>query len=134
MIIGVPKEIKNNENRVGVVPAGVQLLVQNGHQVWVQSGCGVGSGFEDRQYEKAGATVLEDAAKVWAAEMVIKVKEPLGSEYPYLREDLILFTYLHLAAAPELTKAMLQAGMTAIGYETMVGKKGDLPLLSKPEI
>ena len=130
MIIGVPKEIKNNENRVGVVPAGVQWLVQNGHQVWVQSSCGIGSGFEDGQYEKAGATVLEDAAKVWAAEMVIKVKEPLESEYRYFREDLILFTYLHLAAAPELTKAMLQAGMTAIGYETMVGKKGDLPLLT----
>ncbi len=105
MIIGVPKEIKNNENRVGVVPAGVQMLVQNGHQVMVESGCGVGSGFEDGQYEKAGAKVLADAGQVWAAEMVIKVKEPLESEYKYFREDLILFTYLHLAAAPKLTEA-----------------------------
>ncbi|CZQ98144.1 alanine dehydrogenase [Trichococcus palustris] len=130
MIIGVPKEIKNNENRVGVVPAGVHLLVQNGHQVRVQSGSGIGSGFVDEQYEKAGATVVDDAAQIWAAEMVVKVKEPLESEYKYLREDLILFTYLHLAAAPQLTRAMLQSGMTAIGYETMVGEKGDLPLLT----
>lgn len=130
MLIGIPKEIKNNENRVGITPLGVELLVQNGHQVMVQSGGGVGSGFTDEQYQEAGANVEASAEKVWSAEMIIKVKEPLESEYQYFRKDLIIFTYLHLANEPALTTALEESGTIAIGYETMVGEAGDLPLLN----
>ncbi|CZR11066.1 alanine dehydrogenase [Trichococcus flocculiformis] len=134
MLIGVPKEIKNNENRIGLTPLGVALLVKNGHQVMVQSGGGLGSGFEDKQYEEAGATLEPSAEKVWSAEMVIKVKEPLQEEYKYFRDDLIIFTYLHLANELELTNALEAAGTVAIGYETMVGESGDLPLLNPMSI
>ena len=108
MIIGVPKEIKNNENRVALTPAGVVSYVQAGHKVIVESGAGVGSAFHDEEYANAGAEIIADAADIWAqAEMIMKVKEPLESEYKYFREGLILFTYLHLAAEPSLTKATI---------------------------
>lgn len=130
MLIGIPKEVKNNENRVGITPLGVELLVQNGHTVMVETNGGVGSGFTDEQYREAGATIEETAEKVWSAEMIIKVKEPLESEYKYFRKDLILFTYLHLANEPALATALEEAGVVAIGYETMIGEAGDLPLLN----
>ncbi len=130
MIIGVPKEIKNNENRVAITPAGVMTLVHAGHQVIIESNAGVGSGFNDESYSAVGATILNEAADVWArAEMVMKVKEPLSSEYGYFREGLVLFTYLHLAAESELAIALRDKGVTAIAYETVqVGRT--LPLLT----
>jgi len=130
MIIGVPKEIKNNENRVAITPAGVVSMVSAGHKVLVEKGAGVGSGFTDEEYKKAGAEIIESAADVWSgAEMVMKVKEPLESEYGYFRPGLVLFTYLHLAADPKLTQALKDSGVIAIGYETVsVGRT--LPLLS----
>lgn len=128
MIIGVPTEIKNNENRVGLTPAGVLALVNEGHEVWIQSGAGLGSGFEDYEYAEQGAVIQESAEKTWSADMVIKVKEPLESEYQYFRPGLLLFTYLHLAPAPELTQALIEGDVIAIGYETVV-KDGGLPLL-----
>src|SRR5881392_3112354 len=107
MFIGVPKEIKNNENRVALTPSGVVSFVNAGHTVLVEKGAGIGSGFTDEQYANVGAIIIESAAKVWAdAEMIIKVKEPIESEYKYFRPGLILFTYLHLAADPTLTKAL----------------------------
>ncbi|NLB98402.1 alanine dehydrogenase, partial [Jeotgalibaca porci] len=130
MLIGIPTEIKNNENRVGLTPGGTELLVKQGNKVMVQAGAGVGSGFTDEQYAEAGAILEPSAEKVWSAEMVIKVKEPQKSEYKYFREDLILFTYLHLANEPELTTALEESGVTAIGYETMVSETGTLPLLN----
>lgn len=130
MLIGIPTEIKNNENRVGLTPGGTELLVKQGNKVMVQAGAGVESGFTDEQYAEAGAILEPSAEKVWSAEMVIKVKEPQKSEYKYFREDLILFTYLHLANEPELTTALEESGVTAIGYETMVSKTGTLPLLN----
>ena len=108
MIIGVPKEIKDNEYRVAMMPGGVKQLIHEGHEVWVQHGAGEGSGFTDEDFEKAGAKIVPDAAAAWAAEMVVKVKEPQPSEYGYLRPELTLFTYLHLAAEEELTKAMME--------------------------
>lgn len=128
MIIGVPKEIKNEEERVGVTPAGVSNLVHAGHKVLVEKDAGIGSGYPDSDYIEAGASMatVEDA---WSADMVIKVKEPLPEEYHYFREDLIIYTYLHLAADKPLTDALLQAKTTGVAYETMVGKKGGLPLL-----
>ena len=102
MLIGIPKEIKNNENRVGLTPAGVQSLVKKGHHVLVETNAGLGSGFADEDYTKQGATIVATAAEAWAAEMVVKVKEPLAEEYGFLREDLLLFTYLHMAAARDL--------------------------------
>lgn len=130
MIIGIPREIKNNENRVGITPAGVDQFVKAGHQVYVEINAGLGSGFTNEDYQAAGATLLDHAADVWGkAEMVIKVKEPLAEEYPYFRKDLVLFTYLHLAAEPSLTKALVDSGITAIAYETVaVGRS--LPLLT----
>ena len=112
MLIGIPKEIKNNENRVGLTPAGVQSLVKKGHHVLVETNAGLGSGFADEDYTKQGATIVATAAEAWAAEMVVKVKEPLAEEYGFLREDLLLFTYLHMAAAPELADAMVAAKTT----------------------
>ena len=100
MLIGIPKEIKNNENRVALTPAGVQSLVGRGHRVLIETNAGLGSGFADADYEKQGAEIVATAAEAWAAELVVKVKEPLASEYQFLREDLLLFTYLHMAAAP----------------------------------
>ncbi len=129
MKIGIPKEIKNNENRVAITPSGVHMLVQHGHQVFIESDAGEGSGFTDADYEAAGAIILGRADYVWnEAEMVVKVKEPLPSEYSYFRRDLVLFTYLHLAAEAELTSALADSGVTAIAYET-VQKNNTLPLL-----
>lgn len=128
MKIGVPKEIKNNENRVGITPAGVSLLVKNNHEVFVQKTAGEGSGIHDQAYIDAGAKIVDSAEAAWDQEMVIKVKEPLESEYQYFKEDLIIFTYLHLAAEEKLTQALIDSKCKAIAYETVqVGK--ELPLL-----
>ncbi|WPP42374.1 alanine dehydrogenase [Paenibacillus hunanensis] len=130
MRIGVPKEIKNNENRVAITPAGVATLTAAGHEVYVESGAGTGSGFSDESYAATGANILAAAADVWAtADMILKVKEPLPSEYGYFREGLILFTYLHLAAAPELAAALLEKKVIGIAYET-VEVNHTLPLLT----
>src|SRR4051794_21500596 len=108
MIIGIPKEIKNNENRISLTPAGAHVLIAAGHKVVIEHGAGEGSGFTDEDYSKEGVQVLLEAAEVWAAaEMIIKVKEPLPSEYAYFRPDQILFTYLHLAAAGELAGQLM---------------------------
>ena len=107
MRIGVPKEIKNNENRVAMTPAGVFNIVKFGHEVYIEKGAGLGSGFTDEDYVSAGAKIVETATEAWQMEMVMKVKEPLPSEFQYFREGLILFTYLHLAPEPELTKALM---------------------------
>ncbi|MBC2178030.1 alanine dehydrogenase [Listeria booriae] len=130
MRIGIPKEIKNNENRVAITPAGVFNLVKQGHEVVVEAGAGLGSSFPDEEYVVAGALMERDVAQVWQADMVMKVKEPLAEEFMYFREGLILFTYLHLAAEPALTDALLEKGVTAVAYETMVGADGSLPLLT----
>lgn len=130
MKIGIPSEIKNNENRVAISPAGVKSLVSNGHEVMIEVNAGTGAGFPDEEYKAAGAVLIEEATQVWNAEMIIKVKEPVPTEYKYFKKGMILFTYLHLAPALELTKALLDSGVTAIGYETMVGKDGTLPLLT----
>jgi len=129
MIVGVPKEIKNNENRVGITPAGVTAFIQNGHEVWIESKAGLGSGFSDEEYAAAGAKIKRTGKEVWAADMVIKVKEPLAEEYAYFREGLILYTYLHLAAEPELTKALVEQKVVAIAYETIQLENRSLPLL-----
>ena len=129
MDIGVPKEIKNNENRVAMTPGGVLQMVNAGHRVLVQTGAGLGSGFTDEQYIDAGAQIVSTAAEAWKADMVIKVKEPIASEYGFFREGLILFTYLHLAPEPELTRALIQNKVIAIAYETVQLKNGQLPLL-----
>jgi len=130
MIIGVPKEIKTAENRVSVPPHGVQELVRAGHTVRVESGAGAGSGFSDQEYREAGAEMVDTADETWArSQMVVKVKEPQPSEYPYLRDDLVLFTYLHLAADETLTRALLDSGVTGIAYETVEDAQGRLPLL-----
>lgn len=129
MKIGVPKEIKVKENRVALTPGGVATLVRRGHEVLVERGAGVGSGLSDGEYEAAGAT-LGTAAEAWSMEMVVKVKEPIAAEYPYLREDLLLFTYLHLAADRPLTDALLNNKTTAIAYETVQLDDGSLPLLT----
>ncbi|MBG9491081.1 MULTISPECIES: alanine dehydrogenase [Bacillus] len=129
MIIGVPKEIKNNENRVALTPGGVSQLISNGHRVLVETGAGLGSGFENEAYESAGAEIIADPQQVWDAEMVMKVKEPLPEEYVYFRKGLVLFTYLHLAAEPELAQALKDKGVTAIAYET-VSEGRTLPLLT----
>ncbi|WP_078596723.1 alanine dehydrogenase [Evansella clarkii] len=129
MYIGVPKEIKNNENRVAITPAGVVAFVKAGHEVIIETTAGIGSGFTDEDYQEAGAKIAATAAEAWAAEMVMKVKEPLASEYDYFREGLILFTYLHLAAEPELAKALTEKGVTALAYETVEVNR-TLPLLT----
>lgn len=130
MIIGVPKEIKNNENRVALTPGGVTQLVAFGHRILIEDQAGVGSGFENEDYKQAGAEIVDNAEKVWAnSEMVMKVKEPLPSEYGYFRKGLILFTYLHLAAEPELAQALKDRGVTAIAYETVTVNRA-LPLLT----
>lgn len=130
MRIGVPAEIKNNENRVGITPAGVDALASRGHTVLVQSGAGLGSRISDDDYRVAGATIVPDAAAVWGdAELLVKVKEPIAAEYGYLRPDLTLFTYLHLAADRPLTDALITSGTTAIAYETVQLPDRSLPLL-----
>ena len=131
MIIGVPKEVKDHESRVALVPSGVTALREAGHEVLVQSSAGEGSAMPDADYAAAGATVFPDAADVWGkADLVIKVKEPQKSEYDYLRPGLTLFTYLHLAPLPELTARLLSSRTTGIAYETIVEKDGSLPLLT----
>ncbi|WP_238652489.1 alanine dehydrogenase [Paenibacillus piscarius] len=130
MIVGIPAEIKNNENRVAITPAGVEALRKAGHEVLIQRAAGTGSGFEDREYSDKGATVLDTAAEVWSrAEMIIKVKEPLPEEYAFFRQGLILFTYLHLAPEAALTRELVESGVTAVGYETIQLEDGSLPLL-----
>jgi alanine dehydrogenase len=131
LIIGIPKEIKNNENRVALTPAAADALVQHGHQVLIEKEAGVGSGFEDEAYQEVGCQIGLSAKKVWEqANMIMKVKEPLPQEYVYFRKDLLLFTYLHLAAEPELTEALVKSGITAIAYETIQLNNGSLPLLT----
>lgn len=130
MRIGVPKEIKNNENRVAMTPAGVVNLVNFGHEVYIETGAGIGSSFTDEDYKAAGALIVESAEEAWAQDMVMKVKEPLAEEYGYFREGLILFTYLHLAPEPELTKALIENKVVGIAYETVQLPNGSLPLLT----
>lgn len=130
MIIGVPKEIKNNENRVALTPAGVAEFRKNGHTVYVQSTAGVGSGFEDAEYEKAGATILPAIEAVYAiAEMIIKVKEPIASEYALIKENQLLFTYFHFASSEPLTHAMIERNAVCLAYETVEKADRSLPLL-----
>ncbi|PEP57528.1 alanine dehydrogenase [Bacillus pseudomycoides] len=130
MRIGIPTEIKNNENRVAMTPAGAVHLVHNGHEIFVQKGAGLGSGFTDEEYVQAGAKLVETAEEAWNQEMVMKVKEPVESEYGYFREGLILFTYLHLAPEPELTKALIDNKVVSIAYETVQLDNRSLPLLA----
>ncbi|TLS39116.1 alanine dehydrogenase [Pseudalkalibacillus caeni] len=130
MRIGVPTEIKNNENRVAMTPGGVLTLVNNNHEVYIQKGAGLGSGFTDEQYQEAGAHLVETAQEAWSQEMVMKVKEPLAEEYQYFHEGLILFTYLHLAPEPELTKALIDNKVVGIAYETVQLPNRSLPLLT----
>jgi alanine dehydrogenase len=131
MKIGLPKEIKDNEYRVGLTPAGVRALTDAGHKVFVQKSAGEGSGFEDTQYTGAGASLLETADDVWGeGDMIVKVKEPIAPEYPRMRENQLLFTYLHLAPEPELTKQLLERKVTGVAYETITDKAGRLPLLT----
>jgi len=131
MKIGIPKEIKSNENRVALVPAGAAALVAAGHTVWVENGAGQGSGFSDDQYQTAGAMIAPDAATVWEhAELIVKVKEPIRSEWPHMRSGQTIFTYFHFAADPELTQAHLASGAICIAYETVQLVHGELPLLT----
>jgi alanine dehydrogenase len=130
MIIGIPKETKSHEYRVAAPPVAVQALVHAGHSVRVETGAGVGSGFDDDAYRLAGADIVPTAGDAWAAPMVLKVKEPTPAEYGFLRDDLVLFTFLHLAADRPLTEALLAAGTTAVAYETVQLANGHLPLLT----
>jgi alanine dehydrogenase len=130
MKIGVPKEIKDQEFRVGLSPSSAQVLVSAGHQVFVETGAGLGSGFGDGEYQRAGAEIVPTAAIAWEQEMIVKVKEPLPGEYDFLRAGKILFTYLHLAANRQLTAQLIQSGITAIAYETVTDGRGNLPLLA----
>ncbi|WP_342042623.1 alanine dehydrogenase [Bacillus sp. OTU2372] len=130
MRIGVPKEIKNNENRVAMTPSGVVNLVKYGHDVLIEKGAGLGSGFLDEDYLSHGAQIVETASEAWSMDMVMKVKEPLPSEYQYFREGLILFTYLHLAPEPELTKELMDHKVIGIAYETVQLANQSLPLLT----
>ena len=129
MKIGVPKEIKNHEYRVGMQPAGVRALVAAGHEVVVERRAGDGSGFGDEAYEGAGARLVDSAAEAWDADMVVKVKEPLSDEFGFFRPGLILYTYLHLAAVPRLTKELMDKKVRGIAYETVTDDHGGLPLL-----
>ena len=130
MKIGLPKEIKNNEFRVGLTPGAVSDYVQAGHTVLVETGAGIGAGFPDEEYVAAGATIVADAKSAWDAEMIVKVKEPIECEYQYFRKGMLLYTYLHLAADAPLTKALMDAEVTAVAYETIVGRNGGLPCLA----
>ena len=131
MKIGLPKEIKDNEYRVGLTPAGVHALTTAGHTVYVQKSAGEGSGFSDEQYIKAGGSLLDTADEVWeTGDMIVKVKEPVAPEYPRMRENQLLFTYLHLAPELELTKQMLDRNVTGVAYETITDSNGRLPLLT----
>jgi alanine dehydrogenase len=131
MIIGVPKEIKDNEARVGITPAGVKALTEVGHKVLVETQAGAQSGFPDDEYQRAGGEIVGDAGYCWGkSAMVVKVKEPIESEYVYFREGLVLFTYLHLAPVTGLTNTLLESKMIGIAYETVRDKRGTLPLLT----
>ncbi|MGB7925822.1 MAG: alanine dehydrogenase [Pyrinomonadaceae bacterium] len=131
MIVGLPKEIKDNEYRVGLTPAGVRALTDAGHNVVVERSAGEGSGFADDLYERAGATILETADEIWQqGEMIVKVKEPIAPEYPRMREGQLLFTYLHLAPDRELTKQLIDRRVTGVAYETITDRRGTLPLLT----
>ncbi len=130
MRIGIPREIKNNENRVGLSPSGVHALVEAGHEVLVETNAGEGSYFEDNDYVEAGAEISDSQSQVWDVDMIIKVKEPLSEEYAYFKEGLILFTYLHLANEPELTQALIDKKVVAIAYETVQLADRTLPLLT----
>lgn len=131
MIIGVPKEIKNNENRVGLTPGGVSVLVKRGHEVLLEKSAGQGSNFEDREYLEAGAKLIEQSSELYQkAEIIVKVKEPLEAEYDLLRPGQVLYTYLHLAPNRPLTEALLRNKVTAIAYETVELPNGSLPLLA----
>jgi alanine dehydrogenase len=130
MIIGVPKEIKNNENRVALTPAGTQELVKRGHTVYVENSAGVGSGFSDEEYLKAGAKILKTAGEVFStAEMIMKVKEPIEQEYKLIKKEQLVFTYFHFASYEPLTKAMINSGAVCLAYETVERIDGSLPLL-----
>jgi alanine dehydrogenase len=131
MIIGVPKEIKTNENRIALVPGGAEALVQAGHTVYVEKSAGEGSGFPDDAYVAAGAQILDTADEVWQrAEMIMKVKEPIAVEWPRMRNGQVIFTYFHFAASEELTRAVMDSGCIAIAYETVQLPTGELPLLT----
>jgi len=131
VIVGLPKEIKDNEYRVGLTPAGVRALTDAGHQVIVEKGAGEGSGFEDALYQRAGGRLIDSADEVWkSADMIVKVKEPIAPEYPRMREGQLLFTYLHLAPDHELTKQLIERKVTGIAYETITDRRGTLPLLT----
>lgn len=131
MKIGVPTEIKNNEFRVAITPAGVHALTSHGHEVAVQTGAGLGSAIPDQDYVEAGAVLVDDVDRLWAhSEMILKVKEPIEPEYARMREGLLLFTYLHLAAEPELTRELMERKVTSIAYETVETDDGALPLLA----
>lgn len=131
MLIGVPKEIKPDEYRVALTPAGAEMLVGAGHELFIEKGAGLGSGFTDDFYEDAGATILDTPEEVWAkAEMIMKVKEPIAPEWPRMRSGQVIFTYFHFAASEELTKAVVDSGAIAIAYETVELETGELPLLT----
>ena len=131
MKIGVPKEIKTNENRVALVPAGAESLIGAGHTVLVQKGAGEGSGFSDEDYTGVGAQIAPDAATVWAdSEMIMKVKEPIAPEWPMMRNGQTIFTYFHFPADEKLTRAHIDSGATCIAYETVELSTRELPLLS----
>ena len=130
MRIGLPKEIKDNESRVGMTPGAVKALTKRGHKVLVEKSAGVESSISDEEYQAAGADIVPYAEDAWSADMVVKVKEPIAAEYNYLRQDLILFTYLHLASDKPLTEALLASGTTGIAYETVQTANGQLPLLT----
>src|SRR5438105_2612200 len=131
MLIGVPKEVKDNEYRVGMVPAGVKGLIDAGHKVIVQASAGAGSAMPDEEYQHAGAEIVGSAREVWTrADMVVKVREPIGQEAEYFREGLVLFKYLHLAPIPDLTQSLLSKNVTGIAYETVTDRNRTLPLLT----
>ena len=131
MIIGIPKEIKDSEHRVGMTPSGVESLVSNGHKVYVQKNAGLGSGFKDNQYCDVGAQILDSIEEIYfISEMIIKVKEPLSSEYPLIKKDQIVYTYFHFASSRELTEAMIKSNSICIAYETVENKDRSLPLLT----
>lgn len=131
MIVGVPREIKQDEYRVGMLPVGAEELTRAGHQVLVERGAGLGSGIFDEQYSDGGAEIVDSAADVWSqADLVVKVKEPLAAEWPQLRPGQLVFTYFHFAADEELTRQVLESGATAVAYETLRGARGDLPCLT----
>jgi alanine dehydrogenase len=131
MIVGVPKEVKQDEYRIALLPVGAEELVRCGHSVLIQKGAGQGSGINDEIYARTGAEIVADAAEIYArSDMIIKVKEPLAQEWPMMRPGQIMFTYFHFAADDHLTRGVLETGSTAVAYETLKGPRGDLPLLT----